>query len=210
MKIGSEHFISVLAKTNTRFTKQDLHSYDAILGTHRASIITLKVPLENLERLSRYEGFDYFKIASKASANLERAVQDVRADSVHQGLGLPQAYTGKDVLIGITDWGFDYTHPMFYDTNLQQTRILAAWDQFKKSGPPPPEYVYGTEYLGESALLSAESDTSNIYSYANPWLACSGYCRRLWSWHKVSRRCVRRQLLACYFFGRRGSCDRCL
>ena len=166
MKIGSEHFISVLAKTNTRFTKQDLHSYDAILGTHRASIITLKVPLENLERLSRYEGFDYFKIASKASANLERAVQDVRADSVHQGLGLPQAYTGKDVLIGITDWGFDYTHPMFYDTNLQQTRILAAWDQFKKSGPAPPEYVYGTEYLGESALLSAESDTSNIYSYA--------------------------------------------
>ena len=26
---------------------------------------------------------------------------------------------------------------MFYDTLLQNTRILAAWDQFKTSGPNP-------------------------------------------------------------------------
>ena len=166
MKMGSEYFVSVLATTNVRFDIQDILNYGAVLGTHRASIATLKVPFSALKRLSQYDGFDFFKIASKASANLERAVKDVRADSVHQGLDLPQAYTGKDVIIGITDWGFDYTQPMFYDTNLQQTRILAAWDQFKILGPSPEDYSYGTEYSGETELLNAESDTANIYSYA--------------------------------------------
>ena len=63
---------------------------------------------------------------------LDKAVKDVRADSVHLGLGnLPEGYYGNDVIVGVTDWGFDYTSPVFYDTALQQTRIIAAWDQYK-------------------------------------------------------------------------------
>jgi subtilisin family serine protease len=69
------------------------------------------------------------------------------------------------VLIGVTDWGFDYTHPVFYDTLLQTNRIFAAWDQFKTNGPAPNGFSYGTEYATPSSLLAAGSDTSNIYSY---------------------------------------------
>jgi hypothetical protein len=108
----------------------------------------------------------YVEFSGKNQPLLDKAVHDVRADSVQLGLGLPECYTGKDVYIGVTDWGFDYTSPMFYDTALQQTRIIAAWDQYKTSGPAPVGFGYGTEYTSSAALLTAGSDTSNIYSYA--------------------------------------------
>jgi len=108
----------------------------------------------------------YVELSEKNQPLLDKAVHDMRADSVQLGLGLPECYTGKDVYIGVTDWGFDYTSPMFYDTALQQTRIIAAWDQYKTSGPSPVGFGYGTEYNSPSALLAAGSDTANIYSYA--------------------------------------------
>ncbi|MFM7662066.1 MAG: S8 family serine peptidase, partial [Bacteroidota bacterium] len=108
----------------------------------------------------------YVELSQKNQPTLEKALKDTRADSVHLGIGLPEGYTGKDVYIGVTDWGFDYTSPMFYDTALQETRIVAAWDQFKLSGPAPVGFVYGTEYNTPSSLITAGCDTSNIYSYS--------------------------------------------
>lgn len=55
---------------------------------------------------------------------------------------------------------------MFYDTTLANSRILAAWDQFKTSGPAPASYGYGTEYSNFTDLQTAGADTANIYSYA--------------------------------------------
>ena len=97
---------------------------------------------------------------------LHRAVPDGRVDSVWAGFGLPSGFTGKDVIIGFTDWGFDYTHPVFYDTSMTNYRVLRAWDQFKQMGPSPSGFNYGREYIGSSELLNAFSDTSNVYQYA--------------------------------------------
>lgn len=108
----------------------------------------------------------YVELSGKNQPLLDKAVHDMRVDSVQLGLGLPESYTGKDVYIGVTDWGFDYTSPMFYDTAMQQTRIVAAWDQYKMSGPSPVGFGYGTEYNTPASLLAAGSDTANIYSYA--------------------------------------------
>jgi subtilisin family serine protease len=57
------------------------------------------------------------------SANLDASRKSSRVDSVHQGIQLPVAYSGKGVVVGIFDGGFDYTHPAFYDTLCQQLRI---------------------------------------------------------------------------------------
>ena len=99
----------------------------------------------NLNKLSQLPGIKSIQLAGKIKPFLDKAVKDIGADSVQRGIGLPQGYTGKNVLIGITDWGFDYSSPMFYDTLLQNTRILAAWDQYKTAGPPPTGFSYGTE-----------------------------------------------------------------
>lgn len=113
-------------------------------------------------------------MSAGAQGFLQRAAVDGRVDSVRAAIDLPQEFTGEGVIIGVTDWGFDYTHPVFYDTNMQNYRVLRAWDQFKTSGPAPAGYNYGTEYVGREALLAAQCDTSNVYKYAYHGTHCAG------------------------------------
>ncbi|MCE3297172.1 MAG: hypothetical protein K0R65_2886 [Crocinitomicaceae bacterium] len=175
-RINGQDYLSLLAQANPSFNAETLRSQGIIVGKPIKNIVTLKLPLTLLNTVSSLQGIDYVEIPSKISPDLDKAVKDVRADSVQQGINLPEAYTGQDIYIGITDWGFDYTHPNFYDTSLQQTRIVAAWDQFKQNGPHPAGYSYGTEYATENDLLAAHSDTANIYSYGYHGSHVAGIC----------------------------------
>ena len=165
-EINGVHYLNFLGKTNSNFDQSCLKEKSWLAGKPIGNVSSFKIPLSDLASIETAEEFDFMEIAGKIRNQLDKAVVDMRADSVQQGIGLPEGYTGKDVYIGVTDWGFDYTSPMFYDTSLQQTRILAAWDQFKKSGPAPIGFDYGTEYNTPTSLIAAGSDTANIYSYA--------------------------------------------
>lgn len=175
-KINGIHYLSILAETNEIFSKHELESYGILVGGKINSIVSLKVPLENLSLVYNLPGIDFVEIAGKIRPSLDKAIKDIRADSVQKGINLPEAYTGKNVYIGICDWGFDYTHPNFYDTLLTQSRIVAAWDQYKTSGPAPSTFTYGTEFNSETELLNAQSDTANIYSYAYHGSHVAGIC----------------------------------
>ncbi len=161
-----EYFVSFIAKINSNYSSAFLENNGIRPGKPFGDFVSLRIPVNLLGEIQQLQGVDHLQLAGKIKPELDRAVTDSRADLVHQGFELPQGYTGKDVIIGITDWGFDYTSPMFYDTLLNQTRILAAWDQYKTSGPAPANFPYGTEYSSVVDLLSAGSDTANIYSYS--------------------------------------------
>jgi subtilisin family serine protease len=155
-----------LAKVTADFDGAVVAELGGRIGSRTGDIITLRLTSAQAETLVNRKGVQYMQKANKVQPNLIRVITDLRVDSVIAGIGLNSAYTGKDVIIGVTDWGFDYTHPMFYDTALEHTRIVAAWDQFKRSGPTPTGYEYGTVYQGEDELLAAGSDTANIYGNA--------------------------------------------
>jgi subtilisin family serine protease len=159
---GTLH-VSFVAKVNSDFQSSDTRY---MLTSRVKDIVSLKVPLDRLGEITSVPGLVYLEMAAKVKPLLDKVIKDIGADSVHQGIDLPQAYTGKNVYIGVTDWGFDYTHPMFYDTAQTQTRIAAAWDQYKRSGPAPTGFNYGTEFSTPAELLAAGSDTANIYSYS--------------------------------------------
>ncbi len=163
--IDGRWYLSMLARSNAQFTAEELVWQRILFTEPLQQFLSVKIPLQKLSCIQELKGLEYLEIAGKINPNLDKAIKDLRADSVHHGYGLPQGYTGKNVLIGVTDWGFDYTHPVFYDTLLQTNRIFAAWDQFKTNGPAPNGFSYGTEYATPSSLLAAGSDTSNIYSY---------------------------------------------
>ena len=105
------------------------------------------------------------ELASRAVPDLNKARYGTRVDSVHAGLNLPQPFHGEGVLIGVLDWGFDYTHPMFYDTSMTASRIRAVWDQYRQAGPAPGDYGYGTTAETPWEIQLMESDTSNVYGY---------------------------------------------
>jgi hypothetical protein len=60
--------------------------------------------------LNDLPGLAYVELAGKVKPRpWTGCVYATRSDSVNRGIDLPQSYTGRDVLIGVTDWGFDYT-----------------------------------------------------------------------------------------------------
>ena len=159
-------YFGALAKVGEDYNTTQLTNLGIVVGSKINSIVSLKIPVSQISNVEVIPGLNFLQLAGKIKPDLDKAVKDIGADSVHLGIDLPQGYTGKDVFIGVTDWGFDYTSPMFYDTLLQETRIHAAWDQFKTSGPHPIGFTYGTEYSTPTTLLLAGSDTANIYSFA--------------------------------------------
>ena len=165
--INGNVYLSFIAKTNMEFNKQSLTDLGCLVNTTINQLATIKVPIDKLQLIEEINDLSYLSLSKKMSNSLDKALKDIGADSVNMGLGgLPQAYHGTNVIIGVTDWGFDYTSPVFYDTSLQQSRILAAWDQYKLSGPSPSNFNYGTEFSDPESLINAGSDTSNIYSYS--------------------------------------------
>ncbi len=165
-RINGIDYLSLVTTINEHFNADLLTENRVIVGSEINNIVSIKYPVHAINDIYNMPGIEILQVANKIYPDLSRARFDTRVDSVHAGLGLPEAYTGKNVIIGVTDWGFDYSSPMFYDTLLSNTRILAAWDQFKTSGPAPSGYAYGTEYSTPSDLINAGTDTANIYSYA--------------------------------------------
>lgn len=164
-ELNGTEYVSGMGRIRANAQWSNVESLGVMRGATVGNICTVKIPLHRVDQIDLSAVFSYFEIPSKVAPMLDRVRYDVGADSVYWGINLPEGFDGADVLVGVTDWGFDYTHPMFYDTLLQQTRVVAAWDQFKNSGPHPDGYAYGTEYVGADALLQAQVDTSNIYSY---------------------------------------------
>jgi len=139
---------------------------DAVqVGAQRGGIVSFRVDMQHLDRLNDLN-LKGWQMASKAVPDLEKALYGTRTDSVHAGFGLPQGFTGNDVLIGIVDWGFDYTHPMFYDTAMTASRIRGIWDQFRIGGPSPEGFDYGRVEDTPEDLAALGSDTANVYSYS--------------------------------------------
>ena len=175
-KFSEGYFVGFLAKTSSSYSKNALLQQGIIVGAKSGDIVSIQVPVSLLSSVESLPGLKMLQLAGKIKPTLDKAVKDIKADSVQKGYNLPQGYTGKNVLIGITDWGFDYSSPMFYDTLLQVTRILAAWDQYRTSGPAPSGFSYGTELSSLPEFTAAGADTANIYSYATHGSHVAGIC----------------------------------
>lgn len=80
-----------------------------------------------------------------------RLVLNVTA--ANEGINLSRSYTGKGVVVGVQDIGFDLTHPNFFSPDLKDYRIKAFWDQLSLDtiGSRMP---VGRDYTGRDVLLA--------------------------------------------------------
>jgi len=163
--IGGKYYLSLQGFVNEKYDRASLEKEGIIISSKIGKAISLKIPLEKVASISELEGIAYLERPIDYSPLLDKSIGDVRADSVHAAINLSKSYSGKEVIMGIIDWGYDFTHPMFYDTSLQRNRILAAWDHWKLSGPAPSKYGYGTEYNTVESMLEVGSDTANDRGY---------------------------------------------
>lgn len=160
--------INFLAKMAPGFDRDVLEKADIVIGAEAGQIVTLRVPVRSLEVLENDKEVLLYSISHRiAEPTCDRMRGDTRTDSVQNGLGTTDdiSYNGEGVFIGITDWGFDYTHPNYNGQNHKNWRIARAWDHFRLAGPPPAGFDFGTEIVGHDDLKEALGDTSNLYGY---------------------------------------------
>ena len=157
---GSTVTVPALMRIGEDFDSEQLKKLGVHKNTDLGNILSVHVPIDRYEELINVPGIIYFELAKKVESRLDKALTDSRVDLVHQGINLSRAYTGKNVVIGVIDYGFDYTHPTFHDLKTGGLRIKKVWEQNMMSGNPPAGYAYGRELKQEGAILNAEKDNS--------------------------------------------------
>ncbi len=137
------------------FEKNNVESLGVKLNTEAGNFFTALIPINTLESLFEVEGIVSVEIAEKVHSTMDSARALTNVNQVHAGTGLPQAYTGNGVIVGVIDGGFDYTHPNFRNLNTQQTRISKVWEQYGITTAPAP---YGSYYVGPTEILNRMRD----------------------------------------------------
>jgi minor extracellular serine protease Vpr len=163
--ISGKTYLSTIIKVNENVDLGKFSDLGVLIGTKAGNIWTVQIPPDKLDAFTKVKGIDYIQLDEPVFFNLDSARHDANVDSVHQGILLPQAYTGKEVIVGIIDAGFDYSHPTFLDTSGNQYRIIKAWEQ-KSSGTPPSGYSYGNE-LADSASLYEDGSDVDLFSHGS-------------------------------------------
>lgn len=137
---------------------QSLRAISVKVGTKAGLIWTVRVPVEKVQAFTQCAGILYIQLDEPlVQPKLDRARTTTRVDSVHRGLGLPMPYSGKDVVVGIIDFGFDYNHPLFYDTLGSRYRVQKVWE-LNGTGTPPAGYGYGRELADTASIKTATTD----------------------------------------------------
>lgn len=127
------------------------------------SYATARVPLGMLDALSEIDGVKYVYAGARASGMLDVARGATGIQDVYSGINLPQPFTGKGVVVGIVDGGFDYTHAAFRDAD-GNLRIKRVWEQLPvPSGDriSPEAFGYGIELSTPEAIEAAGGDVLN-------------------------------------------------
>lgn len=159
-KINNQKYLNAFVKVNENLAGNKLDEMGVLVGTKAGDIWTLKIPIEKVEEFTLLkQGIELIQLDQPIYFNLDKAREKTKVNLVHEGTGLPQAYTGKDVVVGILDVGFDYTHPTFYDESGFNYRIKKVWEQ-KTLGTPPSSYSYGHEVVGSTDILLQQTDNS--------------------------------------------------
>ena len=152
---------------------------------------------------AKYEGFYTARIRSDVQPSTLKTIEGVvhvspsvtlltccdsaryysRVQNVHDGIGLGMPYTGKGVIVGVIDCGFDFNHINLCDSN-GNTRVKAVYMPLDTTGTQPvvryrrlPGSCYETpEEI--AALTTDEAETTHGTQTAG--IAAGGYRGNGW------------------------------
>lgn len=156
----NEVFINAIFKVDNNFDEAQLKQQGVLVGTKAKDVWTAKIPLNSFQQFITTNGIQYIDMDQPCFPELDTARRVTRVDSVHRGIYLPQAYTGKNVVVGVVDAGFDYTHPTFFDTTLTHYRIKRVWEQKNISGTAPSNFGFGSEFTDSTSIWNQHFDVS--------------------------------------------------
>jgi len=152
---------SAILSASQVFDIQNVIKTGAEVNTVLNGVVTVRATPSQLSKIANVHGVEFIAADNKVRPKLNVALPLVHADSAHQGKGdLPHTYTGKNVIVGVVDFGFNYVHPTFYDSQ-GNLRIARVWNQGSKTGTRPAGFTYGAELTTKAQMESQKCSSSS-------------------------------------------------
>lgn len=143
-KFGCKKTIRVAALVDATFSASDLAAAGWRLISRDADVITLEGCESTAPYLTAVDGILFVDNRTKFFPTMDSVRNQAHINEVQGTVpnNLTRHFTGKGVLIGFLDTGFEPHHPDFLDS-LGHTRFVAMWDQTDTSGIRANRYGYG-------------------------------------------------------------------
>ena len=136
-----------------------LESWGVIVNSKFDGFVTALIPLHRLSRVEDIPGVNDIQMSRMLELCTDSTLSQTLAGQVLNGtdFGLPQAYDGTGIIVGIIDFGFDYQHYAFRDSeDPSKTRIVRVYDANDSTGHPV--IVNGNTMMG-SVFMGDEIST---------------------------------------------------
>lgn len=91
-------------------------------------VISARIPSRLIDKVYEDSNVVAIQESRQGLPYLNNARPEIGADRVLSGDGLDTPYTGKGVVIGVIDEGFEYKHVAFLDDN-NKTRVIGMWNR---------------------------------------------------------------------------------
>lgn len=133
-----------------------------VLGS-RHGFAFVVVDIDKAEDVSRYQCVRRMELGRTRALKMDKARAASGVDKIHAGLDLPQPYTGKGVLAGIVDGGFDPNHVNFRNADgtsriCQFTTVEINQGGIASGSDPVTIRKYGPEDLAKY-----QTDDNTVY-----------------------------------------------
>lgn len=126
-------------------------------------VYAVRLPVAELEALAAQPQVKFIEAPRRLLPSLNTSLAETRANLVHHPAGGGPGLDGQGVVVGIIDYGLDYTLDDFRDAT-GATRVAFLWDQTltRRTGERRPAgFTYGVEYTA--------ADINAALALANPF-----------------------------------------
>ena len=122
--------LTTFLRTADQMTDEHLQQYGCKVYARLGDICIVTIPKDRLAELAQSEQVLRIEASPSAQATMDEVPGQVNALPVYQQTAQHEAFTGRGVVVGVMDIGFDLSHPNFFnDATLSRYRIQTFWDQ---------------------------------------------------------------------------------
>lgn len=144
-------FVSCAPDADTKAIERHLKAIGAHPQGTIGRYIMVSAPVSVADQIAAIDGVTFISKGPSVSQKTLVSREVTGVSKIHAGTeSLPQAFTGKGVVVGVIDGGFDFSHPAFKDAD-GNLRIKAYYTpgMTLKDGDKPIVTLDGTELAGK-------------------------------------------------------------
>lgn len=148
----------VITTADAHATADSIRLFGGTATVITPTTVSATLPLNSIERVAAIPGIGRINAARQFRITTKTARALTGVDKVHSGTDLETPYTGRGVIVGVIDQGFQFRHPAFLDAN-QNPRTIYVWNHLTPNGAQgssiPPTYDGNTAAGGHATHVTA-------------------------------------------------------